>query len=148
MGGEGGMEQCRTPIYRRGSASMECLPTLHVPYLWEEETGSALSRLIWTPFKFVPPGTNFSEIYGPPPPLKNLFPPACTFKFGSIACRPFHEGKSVPAVGLLEARRLAAPLFIPISFHRHLYFRVPRHHAPPAHSMRVRRRDTMSRLCA
>ena len=30
----------------------------------------ALSRLIWTPFKFVLPGTNFAEIHGPP-----LFPP-------------------------------------------------------------------------
>ena len=25
-----------------------------------------LSRLIWTPLKLVPPGTNFSEIFGPP----------------------------------------------------------------------------------
>ena len=24
-----------------------------------------LSRLIWTPLKLVPPGTNFSEIFGP-----------------------------------------------------------------------------------
>ena len=31
-----------------------------------------MSRLIWTPLKSVPPGTNFSEIFGPT--LKNLFP--------------------------------------------------------------------------
>ena len=31
-----------------------------------------VSRLIWTPLKLVPPGTNFSEIFGPT--LKNLFP--------------------------------------------------------------------------
>ena len=31
----------------------------------------SLSRLIWTPLKLVPPGTNFSEIFGPT--LKNLF---------------------------------------------------------------------------
>ena len=31
-----------------------------------------LSRLIWTPLKLVPPGTNLFEIYGPT--LKNLFP--------------------------------------------------------------------------
>ena len=30
-----------------------------------------LSRLIWTPLKLVPPGTNSSEIFGPT--LKNLF---------------------------------------------------------------------------
>ena len=30
-----------------------------------------VSRLIWTPLKLVPPGTNFSEIFGPT--LKNLF---------------------------------------------------------------------------
>ena len=30
-----------------------------------------MSHLIWTPPKLVPPGTNFSEIFGPT--LKNLF---------------------------------------------------------------------------
>ena len=34
--------------------------------------GVCLSRLIWTPLKLVPPGTNFSKIFGPT--LKNLFP--------------------------------------------------------------------------
>ena len=46
-----------------------------------------LSRLIWTPLKLVPPGTNFSEIFGPPP--KNLF----HYKGQR------HEGKSVYASG-------------------------------------------------
>ena len=32
-----------------------------------------LPRLILTPLKLVPPGTHFSEIFGPT--LKNLFPP-------------------------------------------------------------------------
>ena len=46
-----------------------------------------VSRLIWTPLKLVPPGTNFSEIFGPPP--KNLF----HYKGQR------HEGKSVHASG-------------------------------------------------
>ena len=56
------------------------LPEIDKP--WSEscftlflETDSVLvclSRLIWTPLKLVPPGTNFSEIFGPT--LKNLFP--------------------------------------------------------------------------
>ena len=46
-----------------------------------------LSRLIWTPLKLVPPGTNFFEIFGPPP--KNLF-----HHKGQR-----HEGKSVHASG-------------------------------------------------
>ena len=36
-----------------------------------EAKRGGLSRLIWTPLKLVPPGTNFSEIFGPT--LKNLF---------------------------------------------------------------------------
>ena len=46
-----------------------------------------LSRLIWTPLKLVPPGTIFSEMFGPPP--KNLF----HYKGQR------HEGKSVHASG-------------------------------------------------
>ena len=38
--------------------------------MFDYEVG--MSRLIWTPLKLVPPGTNFSEIFGPT--LKNLFP--------------------------------------------------------------------------
>ena len=37
-----------------------------------EITVESLSCLIWTPLKLVPPGTNFSEIFGPT--LKNLIP--------------------------------------------------------------------------
>ena len=51
-------------------------------FILTRHTAKGVSRLIWTPLKLVPPGTNFSEIFGPT--LKNLF----------LVDQP-HQGKSV-----------------------------------------------------
>ena len=44
----------------------------HARKITRDKLAGGLSRLIWSPLKLVPPGTNFSETFGPT--LKNLFP--------------------------------------------------------------------------
>ena len=76
--------------------------------VWAVYWGLGLSRLIWTPLKLVPPGTNLSEIIGPP--LKNLFPPGTAVppakgpKIKSVHVRSW-EGAIKDAVAAVAGNR-------------------------------------------